>query len=342
MRGTFVLVVAAGVAAAVGWSMVRQAAEDPSPAATESLVAADPAPESQVVPPPLPSVPQRSEEPATEDPVTSAKAILEADPASLRDAACRSAALRVAETLLQNAESAGTRDGVAARILARRLYASVYACDASTRVERDLAYERSRALFVTLVKGNGAPAELVMRHRVDAGQSVWALAKGPWRQAGATVAPGFVLWINDVVDARRLRVGQTLKVPLEPLTVVVRKRAFEISVLLGGAPVERFSVAVGADAKTPVGVFQAKDCLKNPDWYMNGRRIAFGTQGHIIGTRWIGLTGAPEAEGIGIHGTNDDTSIGTAASLGCIRMKNAEIERIFEWIGPGTRVEIRD
>jgi lipoprotein-anchoring transpeptidase ErfK/SrfK len=75
---------------------------------------------------------------------------------------------------------------------------------------------------------------------------------------------------------------------------------------------------------------------------MNGKRIPFGTKGHIIGTRWIGLAGAPEADGIGIHGTTDESSIGTTASLGCIRMKNADVERLVEWVAMGTRIEIRD
>ena len=281
-------------------------------------------------------------EAGTDDPAAAARAILAGDAHDLQDADLRGRALRAAAQLLAQADQAGTREGVQSRMLARRLFAAVYDCDAATKAERDLAYQRSRELFEILVRGNGAPAESVLRHKIEAGQSVWVLARGPWKQAGATVAPGFVLWLNGVADARKLRVGQVLKVPLEPLAVVVRKRSFELTVTLGGAPVERFSVAVGADAKTPVGAFQARDCLKNPDWYMNGRRIPFGSPGHIIGTRWIGLTGAAEADGIGIHGTNDEASIGTTASMGCIRMRNAEVERIFEWIAPGTRVEIRD
>jgi hypothetical protein len=261
---------------------------------------------------------------------------------ALREPAARRRAFATLDDLSARAASAPTREGVEMRLQARKIAGALYDCDAAAKEERDAAYERSRGLFDVLVRGNGAPAETVLRHKVAAGENVWALAKGPWRAAGATVSPGFVLWVNGVSDARKLRVGQALKVPLEPLAVLVRKRSFELTILLGGAPVERFSVAVGADAKTPVGVFQVRDCLKNPDWYMNGKRIPYGSPGHIIGTRWIGLSGAPEADGIGIHGTNDEASIGTAASLGCVRMKNAEVERVFEWLAAGTRVEIRD
>ncbi|MCG3133301.1 MAG: hypothetical protein HMLKMBBP_00430 [Planctomycetes bacterium] len=239
-------------------------------------------------------------------------------------------------------QHSATTQGLDARLLARRVLGAAWDCDAATREERDRAFAKSKALFETLVKGGAGPADVLLRHKVAPGENLWSLARGPWKQAGVSVTPGFVLWVNGVSDARKLRAGQTLRVPKEPLSVVVRKSSFELAVLLGGAPVERFTVAVGADAKTPVGVFAAKDCLKDPDWYINGRRIPFGHPENLLGTRWIGFTGAPEAEGIGIHGTNDETTIGQAVSLGCVRMRNADVERIFEWMSAGTRIEIRD
>jgi hypothetical protein len=341
MRKTFGLVVASGIVLAATWSWIRRASEADDPARAPEVVHADPAPATDA-PKPVVDAAAHPATPAPGDPVAAAKEILASLPGAMGDAATRARASATAADLMRTADAAPTREGVEQRMLARRLVAAIYDCDSATREERAAAYERSRTLFDVLVRGNGAPPETALRHKVAAGESVWALAKGPWRAAGASVAPGFVLWVNGVSDARRLRVGQVLKVPLEPITVLVRKRSFELTVSLGGAPIERFAVAVGADAKTPVGVFQVKDCLKNPDWYMNGKRIPFGSPGHIIGTRWIGLSGAPEADGIGIHGTNDESSIGTPASLGCVRMRNADVERIFEWISAGTRVEIRD
>jgi hypothetical protein len=277
------------------------------------------------------------------DPVSAAKAVLAAERSVLADAATRAKCFEIAAALAERAQSANaTRAGIDARLASRQLLAAVHGFDGTPPAERDRAFQESRALFDVLVRGNGAPPDLVLRHKLEAGQTLWGLAKGPWKQAGVTCAPGFVLWVNGVTDARRIRAGQMLRVPLEPVTVLVRKSTFELTVLLGGAPVARFPVAVGADAKTPVGTFSARDCLKNPDWYVEGRRIPFGAPGNIIGTRWIGLSGAPEADGIGIHGTNDEASIGKAVSLGCVRMKNADVEQLFDWIGQGTKIEIRD
>jgi len=67
----------------------------------------------------------------------------------------------------------------------------------------------------------------------------------------------------------------------------------------------------------------------------------------LILTRILWLSGSdPENANthdryIYIHGTNQESAIGTPASHGCVRMKNADICRLFDWVEPGTPVEIR-
>jgi len=41
-----------------------------------------------------------------------------------------------------------------------------------------------------------------------------------------------------------------------------------------------------------------------------------------------------------IHGTNQETRIGTPASHGCVRMRNADIVELFDLVPEGTSVEI--
>jgi lipoprotein-anchoring transpeptidase ErfK/SrfK len=55
-----------------------------------------------------------------------------------------------------------------------------------------------------------------------------------------------------------------------------------------------------------------------------------------IGTRWMGLS----KDGYGIHGTNAPASIGHAASHGCIRMRQQDLEELFDLIPVGTAVKI--
>jgi L,D-transpeptidase YbiS len=42
-----------------------------------------------------------------------------------------------------------------------------------------------------------------------------------------------------------------------------------------------------------------------------------------------------------IHGTNHEEDIGTAASHGCVRMKNDDVVELFERVAEGTPVEIK-
>ena len=42
-----------------------------------------------------------------------------------------------------------------------------------------------------------------------------------------------------------------------------------------------------------------------------------------------------------IHGTNHEEELGTPASHGCIRMRNADVIELFDRVGEGTPVEIR-
>jgi hypothetical protein len=55
-----------------------------------------------------------------------------------------------------------------------------------------------------------------------------------------------------------------------------------------------------------------------------------------LGTRWMGLG----YKGYGIHGTNMPLSIGKAASHGCIRMRNQDVEDLFERVQIGDPVDL--
>lgn len=71
-----------------------------------------------------------------------------------------------------------------------------------------------------------------------------------------------------------------------------------------------------------------------PDWYRRGLEPIPPGPDNPVGTRWLGLG----FRGYGIHGTNQPWTIGTAASAGCIRMHNADVEELAELVGVGTPV----
>jgi len=97
-----------------------------------------------------------------------------------------------------------------------------------------------------------------------------------------------------------------------------------------------YPVAVGAPVSpSPVGSFSIVNRVANPTYYKTGKVIGPGSA-NPVGTRWIGLS----AKGYGIHGTDAPASIGFAKSHGCIRLRNRDIEQLFDRVRAGDVVEL--
>ena len=134
-----------------------------------------------------------------------------------------------------------------------------------------------------------------------------------------------LLRINPDINPRNLRVGQIICIPLapSPIEIIVNIGAKRLTVYKNGSIFREYIVATGKEeTPTPVGVFEVVNKEIDP--------------GGPYGTRWLGLS----AKGYGIHGTNNPASIGTAASNGCIRMYNEDIEALFDITAVGTPVRI--
>jgi lipoprotein-anchoring transpeptidase ErfK/SrfK len=110
--------------------------------------------------------------------------------------------------------------------------------------------------------------------------------------------------------------------------------------------VKRYPVAVGQPRyPTPTGTYKIIQMTKNPtwlppnsDWAKNATPAPPGAN-NPLGTRWMGTS----ASGIGIHGVpaSENSSIGTYASHGCIRMFNWEAVQLFSRVVIGTPVIIQ-
>ena len=104
-----------------------------------------------------------------------------------------------------------------------------------------------------------------------------------------------------------------------------------------------FPVATGQTIyPTPLGRFQIVVKWKNPWWYPPPDPWAAGEKptppgpDNPLGPRWMGLS----APGVGIHGTNNESSIGYSVSHGCIRMHVVDAEWLFDHVDIGTTVYI--
>jgi hypothetical protein len=113
--------------------------------------------------------------------------------------------------------------------------------------------------------------------------------------------------------------------------------ARELTVRQGERTVLSTPVAVGiADAPTPSGEFFVTDLLATGDAASPYGPFAFGLSAHSDTiTEFAGGDGR-----VGIHGTDDPTSIGTAASHGCVRVPNEVAEHLATLLPLGTPVVI--
>ena len=94
-----------------------------------------------------------------------------------------------------------------------------------------------------------------------------------------------------------------------------------------------YPVATGApDTPTSLGEFVIVNKLIEPEW----RGFPHNDPANILGTRWLGIN----KPGYGIHGTTKPETIGTHATLGCIRMLNEDVEELFDLVPAGTVVRI--
>jgi lipoprotein-anchoring transpeptidase ErfK/SrfK len=106
-----------------------------------------------------------------------------------------------------------------------------------------------------------------------------------------------------------------------------------------------YKVAVGQPAyPTPRGRFAIQSKQVNPTWSvpnspwageLAGTVVTGGSASNPLKARWMGI-----ANGVGIHGTGEDGSIGSRASHGCIRMHVSDVIDLFPRVPVGTPVLI--
>lgn len=157
------------------------------------------------------------------------------------------------------------------------------------------------------------------------------------------------------VSAALLSGQKTVEVPLQTVKPKVDERSFGKTIvvkigsrrlwLYDGAKLEKtYQVAVGtASHPTPKGTWKIVNKRYRPTWRNPGSAWAKDMPASIppgrnnpLGTRALDLN----ASGIRIHGSNADSSIGTAASHGCMRMHMWDIEDLYPRVPVGTRVFI--
>ena len=114
-----------------------------------------------------------------------------------------------------------------------------------------------------------------------------------------------------------------------------------------GGLIFSFPVAVGknfgnkkeeGDMKTPEGEFSITE-IKNASTWVHDFRDGKGEIAGAYGN-WFFRLHTPPHNGIGIHGTHAPESIGTRATEGCIRLNNADLDKLKPLVRKGMKVTI--
>jgi L,D-transpeptidase ErfK/SrfK len=102
--------------------------------------------------------------------------------------------------------------------------------------------------------------------------------------------------------------------------------------------VKTYPLAIGKPSTpTPLGSFVITEKEVNPWWYPpKSKKVVPSGPNNPLGYRWMGF-----APMYGIHGTNTPWEIGSWVSNGCIRMRERDVEELFELVPYGMAVYIR-
>jgi lipoprotein-anchoring transpeptidase ErfK/SrfK len=130
-----------------------------------------------------------------------------------------------------------------------------------------------------------------------------------------------------------------------PWYVIVNRPAFRLTVYDHLKPKKTYKVAVGqVGLETPAGLYHVQNKAVNPAWHVPNSAWAGDLAGKVIPgddpsnpikARWLGIF-----DGAGIHGTDNISSLGSAASHGCIRMAIPDVIEVYNEVPVGAPVFI--
>ena len=191
----------------------------------------------------------------------------------------------------------------------------------------------------------------VRRHTVQAGDTLVSLG------ARAGVDPQTLANDNSLAARGRLQPGSTLVIDNRHVVpagfhdgLVINVPQRMLFVFENGEAVKAFPIAVGRpDWRTPLGTFTVIAKEVDPEWNVpvsiqremarGGRRVlttvAPGPD-NPLGKYWLGLS----AGGVGIHGTNQPTSLYKFVTHGCIRLHPDDVADLFRSVAVGTEVRV--
>jgi lipoprotein-anchoring transpeptidase ErfK/SrfK len=153
--------------------------------------------------------------------------------------------------------------------------------------------------------------------------------------------------------------GRTVKAPVQkvkpdvttdelaskyPTYLTVDRGGFTLRLWKNLKVAQSYTIAVGQQGlETPAGTYTIDDKQVDPSWHVPDSAWAGDLAGQVIPpgpedplkARWMGFY-----NGAGIHGTDEVSSLGTAASHGCVRMAIPDVIALYDQVPLGTPIYI--
>jgi lipoprotein-anchoring transpeptidase ErfK/SrfK len=130
-----------------------------------------------------------------------------------------------------------------------------------------------------------------------------------------------------------------------PAILIADRKTFKLHLYKNLKLEKTYGIAVGkVGMDTPAGLYNIQNKAIDPAWHVPNSDWAGDLAGQVIPgddpsnpikARWLGIY-----DGVGIHGTSDDASIGSAASHGCLRMHIPDVKELYDQVPVGAPIYI--
>ncbi|NER79171.1 MAG: L,D-transpeptidase [Leptolyngbya sp. SIO1D8] len=166
------------------------------------------------------------------------------------------------------------------------------------------------------------------------------LLAAEWRALRSRFFP--ISWQPSNIHRLEVVLAQSpISVMVRQTKLVIRLESRQLELYEADELVKQYDIAVGQDEwETPIGHFVVLDMRHNPLWQhpITGEAVSTGPD-NPLGSRWIGFA-FDSGYHIGIHGTNQEELVGQAVSHGCVRMRDHEIQELFDQLAIGTPITV--
>lgn len=257
-----------------------------------------------------------------------------------RDALARSMRMVLLDASARKAVLEGRHDQ-AARDLSELIHAELAAPWAPHRAELYTWAEALRAsqLQYRLDQHGDWPA---VKHMVRNNESLVLIRKRVMNaNPGLRTCTGLIARVNGV--GKYIHPGDLLRIPTDVPNMLVDLDARIAIYRHGSEAILAWPIGIGRKGhETPIGSFEVGLKQSEPAWHRVGyEALPYGDPENLLGSRWLGWHKDGKPTSFGFHGTNDPDGVGGRVSAGCIRMRDEDVEELFELLPLYSRVVVQ-